>query len=64
MRRTFLNAFFGIFCILYQAMPAYSQTLYSLQELCREANKNAETIKIADDDLFIAQQEKTGLCLF
>jgi outer membrane protein TolC len=58
MRTIFLNVFFGIFCVLYQAMPAYSQTLYSLQELCREANKNAETIKIADDDLFIAQQEK------
>ena len=58
MRRIFLNVFFGLFCICYLAMPAYSQPLYSLQELCREANKNAETIKIADDDLFIAQQEK------
>jgi len=39
-------------------MSAYSQTLYSLQDLCREADKNAETIKIADDDLFIAEQDK------
>ncbi len=39
-------------------MSAYSQTLYSLQDLCREADKNAETIKIATDDLFIAEQQK------
>ncbi len=59
MRRIFFNLFLGLFCIYYQAMPAYSQPpLYSLQDLCREANTNAETIKIADDDLFIAQQEK------
>jgi outer membrane protein len=47
-----------IFCIGCLAVSANSQPLYSLQDLCREANKNAETIKIADDDLFIAQQEK------
>ncbi len=59
MRRIFLNLFFGLFfCICCQAQPVYSQPLYSLQDLCREANKNAETIKIANDDLFIAQQEK------
>lgn len=58
MKRIFLNLFFGLFCICCQALPAHSQPLYSLQDLCREANKNAETIKIADDDLFIAQQEK------
>ncbi len=58
MRRIFFSLLFVLFCICCQAMSAYSQTLYSLHDLCREADKNAETIKIANDDLFIAEQEK------
>ncbi len=58
MRRILFSLFFMIFCIGCLAVSANSQPLYSLQDLCREANKNAESIKIADDDLFIAQQEK------
>jgi len=46
------------FCVCFQALSADCQTLYSLQDLCRKANINAETIKIADEDLFIAEQEK------
>ena len=39
-------------------LTAGAQTLYSLKDLCRLANENAEAIKIADEDLYIAQQEK------
>ena len=58
MKRFFLSLFLVFFCVCCQAMSAYSQTQYSLHDLCREANKNAETIKIADEDLYIAEQEK------
>lgn len=54
MKRIILSLFFCVCC----QTPAYSQTLYSLQDLCRAADKNAEIIKIADQDLFIAEQEK------
>lgn len=37
---------------------AFAQPLYSLQDLCQLANENAETIKIASEDLFIAEQDK------
>ncbi|MCP3944420.1 MAG: TolC family protein [Desulfobacteraceae bacterium] len=57
MKRIFVSLFFVFFCICYQA-SAYSQTLYSLHDLCLNADKNAETIKIATDDLFIAEQDK------
>ncbi len=57
MRRIFFSLLFVLFCICCQA-SAYSQTLYSLHDLCSMADKNAETIKIASDDLFIAEQEK------
>ncbi len=58
MRTNFFRVLFGIICFCCLALPAYSQPLYSLQDLCRLADKNAETIKIATDDLFIAEQEK------
>jgi len=38
--------------------PAFSQPLYSLKDLCKTANKNAETIKIAEEDQYIALQDK------
>lgn len=57
MRKIFFSLFFVLFCMCWIA-PTYSQTLYSLRDICREANKNAETIKIADDDLVIAEQQK------
>ena len=43
--------------ILNQA-PAFSQTQYSLYDIALLANKLSETIKIAQDDVFIAQQDK------
>jgi outer membrane protein TolC len=53
MRRIIFSLFFLFFCT-----PGYAQTQYSLNALCLAANENAETIKIAEDDLFIAQQDK------
>jgi outer membrane protein len=58
MRRNFCKALFGLFCVCCLPLSAYCQTLYSLHDLCRMADQNAETIKIADDDLFIAEQDK------
>jgi len=58
MRKIFFSLLIVIFCFCCQAISAYSQTLYTLRDLCREANKNAEAIKIAGDDLFIAEQDK------
>lgn len=39
-------------------LPVQGQTLYTLKDLCRIANENAETIKIAGEDVYIAEQEK------
>ena len=36
----------------------YAQTVYSLYELCKIADKNALKIKIAQDDLYISELEK------
>ncbi len=45
----------GAICI----SPAFSHPLYTLKSLCQKANENAETIKIAIEDQYIAQQDKT-----
>jgi len=58
MKTNFPRVLFCIFCYFCLTLSAYSQPLYSLQDLCRLADKNAEIIKIATDDLFIAEQEK------
>lgn len=47
---TFITFFFSI--------PAFSQTTYSLTQLISKAEELSETIKIAEDDLEIALQEK------
>lgn len=36
----------------------YAETVYSLYDLCKIADKNARTIKIAEDDLYISEQDK------
>ncbi len=38
--------------------PGWSQTVYSLFDLARLAEKHSQTIKIAADDLYIAKQEE------
>ncbi len=47
-----------IFIIILCSIPAYAQKTYSLFELAQLANKQSETIKIAEDDLYIAHQDK------
>ena len=58
MNKTPIQLFFIIFTIVFSQIPAYCQTTYSLYELTQLANIHSETIKIAEDDLYIAQQEK------
>ncbi|MCK5837691.1 MAG: TolC family protein, partial [Desulfobacula sp.] len=50
--------FFVFFIIILSQMPADCQTMYSLHELAQLANTHSETIKIARDDVYIAQQDK------
>ena len=57
-----------LFCILsviaVNQIPAYCQTSYSLFDLALLADKQSETIKIAEEDVYIAQQdEKRALSL-
>ena len=51
-----------LFCILFviavYQIPAYCQTSYSLFDLALLANKQSETIKIAKEDVYIAQQDE------
>jgi len=44
--------------ITFNLRPAYCQTSYSLHDLALLANKLSETIQIAKEDIFIAQQDK------
>lgn len=52
----------SLFCILFiiivNQIPAYCQTIYSLVDLAFLANKQSETIKIAEEDVYIAQQDE------
>ncbi|MBU8848629.1 MAG: TolC family protein [Desulfobacterales bacterium] len=58
MNKTPIQLFFIIFIIVLSQIPAYCQTTYSLYELTQLAYKHSETIKIAQDDVYIAQQDK------
>ncbi len=58
MNKTLIQFFIIIFTIIFSQIPAFCQTTYSLLELAQLANKHSETIKIAEDDLNIAQLEK------
>jgi outer membrane protein len=58
MKKTAIHLFCIIFIIIFCQAPAHCQTTYSLYELATLANIHSETIKIAQDDLYIAQQEK------
>ncbi len=40
------------------ALSAEKQVHYTLKNLCRAANETAETIRIAEDDVKIARQDK------
>ncbi|MBG0780237.1 MAG: TolC family protein, partial [Desulfotignum balticum] len=43
---------------VYQPVSAGETAHYTLNDLCRAANENAEQIKIAEQDVMIARQEK------
>ncbi|WP_299977462.1 TolC family protein [Desulfobacula sp.] len=58
MKKIPIQLFFIIFIIIFCQIPAYCQTTYSLYELTQLAYKHSETIKIAQDDVYIAQQDK------
>ena len=58
MNKMQIQLFFVIFSLIFTQIPAYCQTTYSLHELVKLANIHAENIKIAEDDLYIAEQEK------
>jgi outer membrane protein len=58
MKKTPIHLFCIIFIVVFCPFPAHCQTTYSLYELAKLANIHSETIKIAQDDLYIAQQEK------
>ncbi len=47
-----------LFVIAVNQIPAYCQTSYSLYDLAFLANKHSETIKIAEEDVYIAQQDE------
>ncbi len=58
MKRILICLLYLLIFSLWLVSPAFSQPHYTLKELCRLANENAETIKIAEEDLYIAEQEK------
>ena len=58
MTRISIQLFFVALLAIFSLGPAHSQTTYSLYELTQLANKQSETIKIAEEDLFIAEQDK------
>lgn len=55
--RTFLFASL-FFMVLFQSYPVSAKTLYTLNDLAQLAHKHSQTIKIAEDDLYIAQEDK------
>jgi len=58
MNKMPIPLFFIVFTILISQIPGYCQTSYSLYELTQLAAKHAETIQIAREDVYIAEQEK------
>ncbi len=53
-----VQVFLIIFVLAFTALPAFCQTSYSLYDLMQIADKHSETIKIARDDVYIAEQDK------
>lgn len=48
----------AVFLIVLNPIPVFCQTMYSIYDLSQLAYAHSETIKIAQDDLYIAQQDK------
>ena len=58
MKRILICLLYLLTFSLWLVCPAFSEPHYTLKELCRLANENAETIKISEEDLYKAEQEK------
>jgi len=58
MNKIVYHVFFIVVIITFLSGQAFSQTSYSLFELAQMADKQSETIQIAQEDLYIAEQEK------
>jgi len=58
MKKIPFQLVFIIFIILLSQISAVCQTTYSLYELTQLAYQQSETIQIAQDDVYIAQQDK------
>jgi len=58
MNKFFLQTILMVCIISLSVIPAYSQTTYSLYDLTQLANRHSETIKIAQEDVVIAQQDE------
>ncbi|MDD9304912.1 MAG: TolC family protein [Desulfobacter sp.] len=58
MKRIYRCLFLTLMLNLGLTFPAVSEPLYTLKELCSLANQNAETIQIAQENLYIAEQDK------
>lgn len=58
MNKMSVQLFFVSLMVIFLQLPAYCQTTYSLYELTQIASKQSETIKIAKEDVFIAQQDE------
>ncbi len=58
MNKIVYQVFFIVVMVSVSSGQAFSQTNYSLFELAQLANEQSETIQIAEEDLYIAEQEK------
>ncbi|RLB97559.1 MAG: TolC family protein [Deltaproteobacteria bacterium] len=58
MNKTSIQLFFIFSFIFLSQVSGFCQKMYSLHELAQLANIHSETIKIAQDDVYIAEQDK------
>jgi len=58
MNKTSIQLFFIFSFIFLTQVSGFCQKMYSLHELAQLANIHSETIKIAQDDVYIAEQDK------
>ncbi len=56
--KKYVSLMFTTVCILFFSTNIPAQTVYTLHELCRIADRTAQEIVIAEDDLYIAKQDK------
>ncbi|MCP3872511.1 MAG: TolC family protein [Desulfobacteraceae bacterium] len=59
MNKVSIQIFLVILIVFFNQIPVFGQTTYSLYDLMQLAGKHSETIKIAQDDVYLAQQDKS-----